>query len=168
MGNTFLNSVLLIIFHFSVATFSMNLTSILTDQSALLALKDLVTHDSKNILATNWPASTAVCNWFGVRCGSRHNRVTTLNLSGLPVRLSNLRRLKHIDFDNNSFIGEIPSWFGSLTELRELYLHVNNFSGIIPSSLGYLPKLEKLSLYENQISGSIPSLHLQYIFVARY
>ncbi|KAE8731741.1 putative Leucine-rich repeat protein kinase family protein [Hibiscus syriacus] len=187
MENTFLSSVLLIIFHLSMATFSMNLTSILTDQSALLALKDSVAHDSKNILATNWSASTPVCNWFGVSCGSRHHRVTTLNLSGLeltgtlpphmgnlsflsflsikdnsihgglPVQLSNLHRLKHIDFGNNSFTGEIPSWFGSLTELQELYLHVNNFSGVIPSSLGYLPKLEKLSLYENQISGSIPS-----------
>ncbi|MFQ6664470.1 hypothetical protein Gotur_031571 [Gossypium turneri] len=34
-------------------TFSMKLTTILTDQSALLALKDHVIHDTKNVLTTN-------------------------------------------------------------------------------------------------------------------
>ncbi|KAK8312584.1 hypothetical protein V6Z12_D01G052400, partial [Gossypium hirsutum] len=187
MGNTFLNLALLIIFHFSMPTFSMKLTTILTDQSALLALKDHVIHDPENVLTTNWSASAPVCNWFGVSCGSKHRRVTALNLTGLglvgtlpphlgnlsflsllyvrnnsfygglPVQLSNLRRLRYLNFGNNSFSGEIPSWLGSLTELRRLFLGQNNFKGVIPFSLGYLSKLEFLYLFGNQISGSIPS-----------
>ncbi|KAL4272843.1 hypothetical protein GQ457_13G003210 [Hibiscus cannabinus] len=187
MGNTFLHLALLIIFHFSLAVSSMNLTTLLTDQSALLALKDNVIHDPENVLTTNWSVSSPVCNWFGVSCGSKHRRVTALDLTGLglvatlpphlgnlsflsllsikdnsfhgtlPVQLSNLHRLKHLDFGNNSFSGEIPSWLGSLTELRVLRLYYNNFNGVIPFSLGYLPKLEELSLYGNQLSGSTPS-----------
>ncbi|KAB2095607.1 hypothetical protein ES319_A01G050100v1 [Gossypium barbadense] len=187
MGNTFLNLALLIIFHFSMPTFSMKLTTILTDQSALLALKDHVIRDPENVLTTNWSASSPVCNWFGVSCGSKHRRVTALDLTGLgfvgtlpphlgnlsflsllyvsnnsfygglPVQLSNLRRLKYLSFGNNSFSGEIPLWLGSLTELRKLFLYQNNFKGVIPFYLGYLSKLEILSLYENQVSGSIPS-----------
>ncbi|XVE63330.1 hypothetical protein DITRI_Ditri07aG0011500 [Diplodiscus trichospermus] len=161
-------------------------TSIITDQSALLALKHHITDAPENILATNWSASTSVCNWLGVSCGSRHHRVTALDLSGmrlagtlppqlgnlsflsslsitnssfhgtLPVQLSNLKRLRKISLGNNSFNGEIPSWFGSLTDLRSLYLYRNSFNGVIPSSLGNLSKLEILSLFKNQLSGSIP------------
>ncbi|KAG8502411.1 hypothetical protein CXB51_000439 [Gossypium anomalum] len=156
MGNTFLNLALLLIFHFSMPTFSMKLTTILTDQSALLALKDHVIHDPKNVLTTNWSASAPVCNWFGVSCGSKHRRVTALNLTGLGL-LSNLHRLKILNFGNNSFSGEIPSRLGSLTELRRLFLYQNNFKGGVPFSLGNLSKLEILSLFENRISGSIPS-----------
>ncbi|KAB2043863.1 hypothetical protein ES319_D01G048900v1, partial [Gossypium barbadense] len=177
MGNTFLNLALLIISHFSMPTFSMKLTTILTDQSVLLALKDHVIHDPKNVLTTNWSTSAPICNWFGVSCGSKHRRVTALNLTGLglvgtlpphlgnlsflsllyvtsnsfygglPVQLSNLRRLKSLSFANNSFSGKIPSWLGSLTD----------FESVIPFSLGYLSKLQTLSLTQNQISGSIPS-----------
>ncbi|KAL4312929.1 hypothetical protein GQ457_01G003600 [Hibiscus cannabinus] len=187
MGNTFLSSSLLIIFHFSVATFCVKSVTMLTDQSALLALKDHVTNGPENFLTTNWSSSVPVCNWFGVTCGSRHDRVTALNLSGLglvgtlpphlgnlsflsllsiennhfhgtlPVQLSNLKRIEHMNFGNNSFDGEIPSWLGSLTELRILFLYYNNFNGAIPQSLGYLSKLEFLWLYNNQVSGSIPS-----------
>ncbi|GMJ10096.1 hypothetical protein like AT3G47570 [Hibiscus trionum] len=187
MAKTVFYLALLIFIHLSLATFSMKLTTILTDQSALLTLKDHVIHDPQNVLATNWSVSTPVCTWFGVRCGSKHRRVTALDLTGLglvgtlpphlgnlsflsllyltnnsfhgrlPVQLSNLQRLKYLSLVNNSFNGEIPSWLGSLTELRSLYLYQNNFKGVIPLSLGFLPKLEILSLFGNQISGSIPS-----------
>ncbi|TYG82059.1 hypothetical protein ES288_D01G056500v1 [Gossypium darwinii] len=165
----------------------MKLTTILADQSALLALKDQVIHDPENVLTTNLSASVPVCSWFGVSCGSKHRRVTALNLTGLglvgtlpphlgnlsflslfyvthnsfygglPVQFSNLRRLKYLSFGNNSFSGEIPSWLGSLTELRRLFLYQNNFKGVIPFSLGYLSKLQTLNLTQNQILGSIPS-----------
>ncbi|KAK9025759.1 hypothetical protein V6N11_038616 [Hibiscus sabdariffa] len=80
MGNTFLHLALLIIFHFSLPVSSMNLTTILTDQSALLALKDNVIHDPENVLTTNWSVSSPVCNWFGVSCGSKQRRVTAIDL----------------------------------------------------------------------------------------
>ncbi|KAK9004873.1 hypothetical protein V6N11_042325 [Hibiscus sabdariffa] len=187
MANTSFLLALLMVFHFSMPTFSKKPSTILTDQSALFALKDHVIHDPENVLTTNWSVSTPVCNWIGVGCGSKHKRVTALDLTGLglvgtlpphlgnlsfislfyltdnsfhgglPVQLSNLHRLKYLSLANNSLSGEIPSWLGSLTELRRLYLYNNKFNNSIPLSLGYLPKLEMLSLFGNQISGSIPS-----------
>ncbi|XVF78276.1 hypothetical protein PTKIN_Ptkin14bG0118700 [Pterospermum kingtungense] len=160
---------------------------ITTDRLALLALKSQVTHDPGNLLENGWSTSTSVCNWIGVTCGSRHHRVTALNLSGmgltgtiqphlgnlsflawldmsynsfrgfLPIELANLRRLKYLNFGNNSFNGEIPSWFGSFTKLKRLSLYHNNFTGVIPSSLENLSKLEMLILSENDLKGQIPT-----------
>ncbi|XP_052485340.1 LRR receptor-like serine/threonine-protein kinase GSO1 [Gossypium raimondii] len=182
MGNTFLNLALLIISHFSMPTFSMKLTTILTDQSVLLALKDHVIHDPKNVLTTNWSTSAPICNWFGVSCGSKHRRVTALNLTGLglvgtlpphlgnlsflsllyvtsnsfygglPVQLSNLRRLKSLSFANNSFSGKIPSWLGSLTDFER---H-NMLSGSISSVPRDLLLLEVIDFTFNNLTGHIP------------
>ncbi|KAL4310222.1 hypothetical protein GQ457_01G003580 [Hibiscus cannabinus] len=101
MGNTFLYLALLVIFHFPMTIFCLKSTTILTDQSALLAFKDHLVHDPESLLATNWSASTPVCNWLGVGCGSKHHRVIALNLSGLglvgtlPPHLGNLSFLSY-------------------------------------------------------------------------
>ncbi|EOY13283.1 Leucine-rich repeat protein kinase family protein, putative [Theobroma cacao] len=158
-------------------------TNISTDQLALLALKARVNSD---LLATNWSTATSICNWVGVTCGSRHHRVTSLNLFGmnlfgtippdmgnlsfvafldignnsfhgsLPIALANLRRLKHLILRYNNFNGEIPSWFGSFPKLQNLSLDGNNFVGAIPTSLCSLSKLQVLSLQNNNLQGHIP------------
>ncbi|KAK8972096.1 hypothetical protein V6N11_061904 [Hibiscus sabdariffa] len=165
---------------------SANSPNISTDQSALRALKSYITHDPHNFLTTNWSSSTSVCNWIGVTCGSKHRRVTALDLSNmdligtipsqlgnlsflasldirhnsfhgsLPIELAKLHRLRYLNFGNNSFNGEIPSWFGYFAQLQSLYLYMNNFSGVIPSSLGNLSKLEKLILFNNDLKGQLP------------
>ncbi|XP_039044485.1 receptor-like protein 9DC3 [Hibiscus syriacus] len=129
------------------ATLSANIT---TDDSSLLALKSHKTHDPDNLLATNWSTSISVCNWIGVTCGSRHHRITALDLSSmdlpgtipsqlgnlsflaslnirrnsfhgsLTIELTNLYRLKYFNFGNNSFSGEIPSWIGCFAQLQGL------------------------------------------------
>ncbi|XP_022717792.1 LRR receptor-like serine/threonine-protein kinase EFR [Durio zibethinus] len=169
------------------ATLSAGSPNISTDQLALLVLKSHVTYDPRNFLASNWSTSASVCNWIGVTCGSRHQRVTALNFSAmsltgsfpphlgnlsflawldihnnsfqgsLPIELANLRRLKYLNFANNSFSGEFPSWFGSFTQLQSLYLDGNNFTGVIPSTLGNLSKLEILILDYNNLKGPIPA-----------
>ncbi|KAB2095578.1 hypothetical protein ES319_A01G047900v1, partial [Gossypium barbadense] len=157
MGKTFLNLSLLIIFHFFImATFSMKLTTIVTDQLALLALKE----HHRRVVALNFTGLGLV----GILPPHLGNLsfLSLLSISDnsfggeLPVQLSNLRRLKHINFRNNNFSGEIPSWLGSLPELQRLFLYHNNFKGAIPFSLGNLSKLEMLYLLDNQLSGSIP------------
>ncbi|KAK8368547.1 hypothetical protein V6Z11_A01G048700 [Gossypium hirsutum] len=168
MGKTFLNLSLLIIFHFFImATFSMKLTTIVTDQLALLALKEHVFTTPKI-------------------CGSKHRRVVALNFTGLglvgilpphlgnlsflsllsisdnsfggelPVQLSNLRRLKHINFRNNNFSGEIPSWLGSLPELQRLFLN-NYLFGSIPSGSHDFLSLALIDFTFNNFTGHIPS-----------
>ncbi|XVF78828.1 hypothetical protein PTKIN_Ptkin14bG0168400 [Pterospermum kingtungense] len=173
-----------------MVTFSMKTTTanITTDQLALLALKAHVVSDpAGNVLATNWSTATSICDWIGVTCGSRHQRVTVLdlsaiNLSGtlaphvgnlsflamlhlennsfhgsLPIELANLRRLKSLNLANNNFNGQIPSSLCSLSKLEALSLYENNLQGQIPVSIGNLSRLKWLYLHENQLSGSIPS-----------
>ena len=39
-------------------------------------------------------------------------------------------------FNENGFVGTIPSELGALLQLRELWMHVNLFTGVIPAALG--------------------------------
>ncbi|XWS10108.1 hypothetical protein CRYUN_Cryun39dG0047500 [Craigia yunnanensis] len=185
MGNTWLILALVTVLlpNFVVSFSTKTTTNINTDQLSLIVLKSYVNSD---LLATNWSTTTSVCNWIGVTCGSRHQRVMVLdlfdmNLSGtipphlgnlsflsrldignnsfhgsLPIELSNLRRLKSINLSNNNFNGEIPSWFSSFAELQNLSLNGNNFMGVIPSGLFSLSKLELLRLSQNNLQGQIP------------
>ncbi|XVE53072.1 hypothetical protein DITRI_Ditri02bG0175100 [Diplodiscus trichospermus] len=190
MGSTLfivLPLIILVLFQNFSSSFTVESHNITTDRLALLALKSHVSFDPQNLLETNWSTATSACNWIGVTCSSRHQRVTALNLSGmglvgtipphlgnlsflsrfsivnnsfhgsLPNQLANLRRLKYIYLANNNITGEIPSWFDSFTQLESLFLNGNNFTGVIPSSIGNLSSLKMFILDRNQVSGSIPA-----------
>ncbi|XVF78957.1 hypothetical protein PTKIN_Ptkin14bG0180300 [Pterospermum kingtungense] len=169
------------------ATLSAGSPNITTDQLALLALKSHISHDPQNLLATNWSTNTSVCNWVGVTCGSKHHRVTSLNLSymgltgtisphlgnlsflawldichngfhgSIPIEIANLQRLKYLNFGNNNFTGGIPSTMGNFSKLEMLGLSDNSLNGHIPATVGNLSKLKYLYLENNQLSGEIPS-----------
>ncbi|PIN26822.1 Serine/threonine protein kinase [Handroanthus impetiginosus] len=181
-----LYSVATFLFFHSIITSCMATPSIKTDQLALLELKSSISHDPENIISRNWSSSTPVCMWIGITCSSRHQRVTSLNISymnlegqipselgnlsflssldlsnnsfygTLPQELPNLRRLRLMDLSGNNFSGPLPSFFGSLHNLRSLFLSRNNFLGHIPSSIGNLSKLEYLALDRNFLEGEIP------------
>ncbi|CAI9093630.1 OLC1v1029179C1 [Oldenlandia corymbosa var. corymbosa] len=162
-------------------------TNIDIDQSALLALKTHITFDPHQIMSKNWSSnapSSSVCDWIGVQCGSRHRRVTALNVSGmdltgtipphlgnlsflvsldmrsnyfhgtLPGELSRLHRIRSIRLSHNNFSGSVTTLFG--TKLQYLDLSHNDFGGIIPSSISNLSNLEVLSLQLNSLTGNIP------------
>lgn len=149
----------------SMVSSSMAATSpdIDTDQSALVALKSHIETDPNNTLASNWTVPTSVCNWVGVTCGTRHQRVTALNLSymglvgTIPPHIGNLSFLFELNFRNNSFHGKLPVELSGLRRLKFLHFGFNRFEGKIPSWLGSLPRLQILYLYGNQFSGSIPA-----------
>lgn len=131
-----------------------------TDETYLLALKAHITNlDSDHILSKNWSSSTSVCNWIGVTCGSRHQRVIGLNISDMniigtiPPQFGNLSFLVSIDLSLNYFHGEIPPEFSHLQRLRKLDLSFNEFTGEIPRELGNLQMLEELILYDNKLQG---------------
>lgn len=172
--------------HCFVACLASNTKNITTDEFSLLAFKSLITLDPFNILSNNWSTSSSLCNWVGVTCDEKHNRVHTLNLKNMGLRgtispnLGNLsflvildlsgnslqgqipkeifllRRLKVLDISYNEFVGEIPTELGDLTELQNLYLGINNFSGLIPQSIHKLSKLEQFDCAINLFQGSIP------------
>ncbi|XP_035545121.1 probable leucine-rich repeat receptor-like protein kinase At5g63930 [Juglans regia] len=138
--------------------------NITTDQFALLALKAHISYDPYHILTTNWSSSTSVCNWVGVTCGSRHHRVTALNLSNnglvgtIPPHIGNLSFLVNLSISNNNFHGSLPNELSHLYRLELLHFRHNEFSGEIPSSLfNSTSSLQQIVLQDNQLWGSIPS-----------
>ncbi|KAH0701095.1 hypothetical protein KY284_015310 [Solanum tuberosum] len=153
-------TILFVLLHALATCLAMNFR---TDQTSLLALKSQITSDPYQILSTNWSSSASVCNWIGVTCGSRHQRVTVLNISDMgfsgtiPSQLGNLSFLVSLDLSYNYFHGELPLEFSRLRKLRAINLSFNNFTGEIPKFLGDFQDLQMLSLENNSFSGFIPS-----------
>ncbi|EOY17844.1 Serine-threonine protein kinase, plant-type, putative [Theobroma cacao] len=156
------------------------------DKIALLFIKDRLVGAYPGAL-DSWNASLHFCEWQGVTCGRRHQRVTALDLDGLKLRgflspsIGNLTFLKRVNLSNNRLQGYIPKEVGYLRRLRvfELFrnnlhgrilvelancsnlstirLSRNNLIGEVPFQLGDLPKLIILSLGVNNLIGGIPS-----------
>ncbi|GKU92471.1 hypothetical protein SLEP1_g6191 [Rubroshorea leprosula] len=141
---------------------AMSLTNFTTDQSALLEFKAHITSDPGNIISSNWSSASLICSWVGVSCGTRHCRVTALdlpnmNLSGsLPPHLGNLSFLISFNLSGNGFQGHLPPELGNLCRLKLIDLSYNFFQGSIPEEIGVLSNLEIFIVGHNQISNSIP------------
>ncbi|KAL4654590.1 hypothetical protein ACB092_01G390800 [Castanea dentata] len=130
-----------------------------TDQSALIAFKSKINNAHS---AGNWSTATNFCNWMGVTCSLRRQRVTALNLSNLGLQgtisphVGNLSFLVSLDLSNNSFYGFLPHEISRLHRLKELVLSYNLLEGSIPPTIHNCHKLEYLSLSRNKLNGSIP------------
>ncbi|KAL3652191.1 hypothetical protein CASFOL_001872 [Castilleja foliolosa] len=173
--------------HHHIIYSASTLTDLNTDQSALLAFKSHLHSDPSQILSKNWSASASVCNWIGITCSSRNQRVAALDISMMsltgtlvphlgnltflvslntsnnnfngivPREFARLWRLKVVDFNFNALTGQIPSWLGSFYRLQVLYLKNNSFTGLIPPSLFNASKLEYLDLSYNPLRGRVPT-----------
>ncbi|XP_059458519.1 putative receptor-like protein kinase At3g47110 [Corylus avellana] len=156
-----------------------------TDRVALLKFKEMIPNDPFNIF-TSWNDSIHLCNWQGVTCGRKHQRVTGLELSGytlggsispyignlsflsfvnfsgnflhgeIPQQLTHLFRLKRLNLSSNLLAGEIPSNFTNCPQLRFLDFKMNNLTGNIPVELGSLKRLVFLGVSTNHLTGGIP------------
>lgn len=132
-----------------------------TDRLALLEFKTKITHDPLGIMSS-WNDSINFCQWQGVTCGHRHQRVTSLNLMSLQLagsispHVGNLSFLRDLRLDNNSFTREIPSEICRLSRLQYLYLPNNSLGGTIPSNLSRCSNLIKFQVANNQLVGEIP------------
>ncbi|KAL7164690.1 hypothetical protein ACSBR2_040566 [Camellia fascicularis] len=133
-----------------------------TDHQALLAIKDLIQGDPLGALSS-WNHSIHFCNWQGVSCGRRHQRVTLLNLSSLALvgsvspQIGNLTFIRRIDLGNNSFHGEIPQELGKLFRLQYLLLLNNSFQGEFPTNLAHCSNLRVIHMGGNNLRGKIPT-----------
>nr|XP_027099247.1 receptor kinase-like protein Xa21 [Coffea arabica] len=132
------------------------------DLDALLALKATIL-DPQNIIPTNWSSSTSLCNWIGITCNARHQRVAAIVLphmgllGTIPPELGNLSFLVRLNFVNNSLHGHLPTELSHLRRLKYIDLESNAFDGGFPSWLATLPELRVLNFLYNNFSGSLMS-----------
>ncbi|ESR50783.1 hypothetical protein CICLE_v10030604mg [Citrus x clementina] len=146
---------------FSLQSTDYMLKSNETDQLALLEFKAKVTHDPLEVLSS-WNYSRHFCQWKGVTCSRRHQRVTALLLpssllqGSLSPHIGNLSFLRVLDIKNNSFRDEIPQEIGYLFRLQKLMLYNNSFGGQIPDNISHCVNLESLSLGSNEFVGKVP------------
>uniref|UniRef100_A0A2N9FL53 Protein kinase domain-containing protein n=1 Tax=Fagus sylvatica TaxID=28930 RepID=A0A2N9FL53_FAGSY len=149
-----------------------------TDRLALLEFKAKITLDPFGVMSS-WNDSIHFCQWRGVTCGRRHQRVTVLDLQSLKLKLAIYTDCESCDCINNTLSGKIPSnlsactklqvlhfrnnltgsippFFGNLSFLEEFLVAENNLGGIIPDSFGQLTKLSNFLVEENRLSGTIP------------
>ncbi|XP_034700219.1 probable LRR receptor-like serine/threonine-protein kinase At3g47570 [Vitis riparia] len=138
-------------------------SSNVTDLSALLAFKSEIKLDPNNILGSNWTEAENFCNWVGVSCSSRRQRVTLLSLGHMGLQgtispyVGNLSFLVGLDLRNNSFHGHLIPEISHLKRLRKLILQLNMLEGLIPESMQHCQKLQVISLAKNEFTGVIPN-----------
>ncbi|CAK9144463.1 unnamed protein product [Ilex paraguariensis] len=103
------------------------------------------------------------CNWVGIICDPRSNRVTELvldnfSLSGHIGRsLVRLQFLRILSLSKNNFTGTINPILAQIGTLRVVDLSENNLSGPIPDELfRQCGSLRAISVAKNNLTGLIP------------
>ncbi|XP_058004334.1 putative receptor-like protein kinase At3g47110 isoform X2 [Hevea brasiliensis] len=133
-----------------------------TDQLALLSFKAGIASDPHGIF-NSWNHSLSFCQWYGITCSRRHQRVTSLVLEGqnligsISPYIGNLSFLRILNLRNNSFKGQIPQEVGNLFRLQEFFLNNNTIEGVIPINLTRCSHLRKIRLQNNNLIGKIPT-----------
>ncbi|KAK7304743.1 hypothetical protein VNO77_42630 [Canavalia gladiata] len=131
------------------------------DHLSLLKFKESISSDPFEILAS-WNSSTHFCNWHGITCSPRHERVTELNLEGYQLHgiisphVGNLSLLRNINLIDNNLYGKIPQELGRLFQLQQLSLMNNALTWEIPANLTRCSNLKHLNLLGNNLIDKIP------------
>ncbi|OAY44680.1 leucine-rich repeat receptor-like protein kinase PXC2 [Manihot esculenta] len=103
------------------------------------------------------------CNWVGVKCDPKTQRVTELVLDGFSLSghigrgLLRLQFLQILSLSNNNFTGTINPDLTQLGVLQVVDLSRNNLSGLIPD--GFFKQcgsLRSVSFANNNLTGQIP------------
>ncbi|XP_031102592.1 receptor kinase-like protein Xa21 isoform X2 [Ipomoea triloba] len=146
-------------------------TNITIDQSSLLSLKSYLNLSDDHILAQSWSTNISVCNWIGIFCGKRHQRVVALDISDMglvgtlppqlgiiPQEIGNLQRLAELEISYNHLTGAIPETIFNISQLTSISLLSNSLSGPLPPNMcSHSQKLEEIFLEINKLNGNIPT-----------
>ncbi|KAL6963713.1 hypothetical protein U1Q18_034718 [Sarracenia purpurea var. burkii] len=104
------------------------------------------------------------CNWIGVKCNPRYNRVSELVLDGFALSgwigkaLLQLQFLRKLSLAKKSY-WELKPWSCRLrlfSTLAAINFSSNQFSGSLPSGNWSLKGLRLLDLSNNHLDGEIP------------
>jgi len=131
------------------------------DKLSLLAFKAQISDPLKKL--SSWNESLHFCQWSGVTCGGRDERVIQLDLhssqlvGSLSPSIGNLSFLSLLSLENNGFTNTIPQELGRLVRLQALLLGNNSFSGEIPANISHCSNLLKLNLEGNNLTGNLPA-----------
>jgi hypothetical protein len=134
-----------------------------TDKLSLIAFRAQIIGDPFGAM-NSWNESVHFCEWSGVTCGRRHQRVVELDLhsyrlvGSLSPSIGNLSFLRVLNLENNSFGHNIPQELGQLFRLQMLRLGINSFSGEIPVNISRCSNLLNLDLERNNLTGKLPAL----------
>ncbi|XP_031118579.1 probable LRR receptor-like serine/threonine-protein kinase At3g47570 [Ipomoea triloba] len=139
---------------------SFSLPGNVSDHRTLLSLKANIIGDPLPL--QSWNESTHFCNWVGITCGRKHQRVVSINLDSsnlqgsLSPAIGNLSFLRKLILENNTLAGIIPKEIGKLRRLSVLVLESNVFSGEIPKNLSQCVSLTHFYLGDNNLTGTFP------------
>ncbi|GAY58659.1 hypothetical protein CUMW_188680 [Citrus unshiu] len=139
-----------------------------TDRLALLAIKSQL-HDPLEV-TSSLTNSVNLCEWTGVTCGHRHQRVTKFiniadngvqgeipnELGTIPTNLSLRSKLMLFFANRNILAGEIPAEIGNLFKLEKLSFCVIKLTGQLPASIQNLSSHLEADLNRNNFGGKIP------------
>ncbi|CAI0416000.1 unnamed protein product [Linum tenue] len=132
-----------------------------TDRMALLEFKAMISEDPLGVLSS-WNDSTYLCQWHGVTCSTRHQRVAVLNLQSrqlsgsISEHIGNLSFLVELNLINNSFSNGIPPEIGRLRRMQRLLVFNNSLSGVIPSTISGCSALTVFHAANNKLAGELP------------
>ncbi|XP_007011288.2 PREDICTED: probable LRR receptor-like serine/threonine-protein kinase IRK [Theobroma cacao] len=151
--------VLLVAASFPVRSLSPSLND---DVLGLIVFKADILDPNQKLLSWNEDDDTP-CNWFGVKCNPRLNRVTELNLDGFSLSgrigrgLLQLEFLRKLSLAKNNLTGSISPNLAKLESLRIIDLSENSLSGSIPDDFfKQCGSVRSISLANNRFSGKIP------------
>ncbi|KAI3876688.1 hypothetical protein MKX03_034197 [Papaver bracteatum] len=157
-----------------------------SDYKALMNIKKSLSPSELSNDLTSWVQNTDCCDWRGLSCDDKANRVAKLyfggeisgkipssvgdlpylvsltfrnikNITGsIPQSVTKLKHLNSLDLTYLSLSGPVPNFLHQLSGLNHLDLSNNQFSGSIPPSLSDLKNIGTILLHNNKLTGSIP------------
>ncbi|XP_021838190.2 probable LRR receptor-like serine/threonine-protein kinase IRK [Spinacia oleracea] len=155
--------ILLVLGLFPICESSSSLSPSLNDDVLGLIVFKADIRDPTGKLASWNEDDDSPCNWDGIKCNPRSNRVSELNLDGFSLSgrlgrgLLQLQALRKLSLSKNNITGSLSPAFVRLSNLRILDLSENSFSGVLPPDFfRQCGPLRNVNLANNNFSGQIP------------
>ncbi|XP_027150631.1 receptor protein kinase CLAVATA1 [Coffea eugenioides] len=116
----------------------------------------------------DWSSSSSSsanhCLFSGVTCDQSTSRVTSLNITNLPLlgslppEIGLLDKLVNLTLVSTKLTGPLPPELSKLTSLRFVNISANNFNGELPGQLVMkMTQLEAFDCYNNDFTGFLPT-----------